>query len=403
MSRSPKPITSSWRPVALLALVLAILAPATAQAAVTVTSAEITSDTLRIAGRAIANRSITVDGASMTKSDGAGVFRVARSGYRAPADCTVDVNDGSATPTVARLTGCSVAPASAPLAFTSETGSFALGGELGFYGGVVEVGTFSNRWFRGSGGALPYRWTTEGALPPGLALVDDSATDDQVRIGGTPTTAGTHPPFTLRLTDSRGTTVAHAITVTVGDGTLPGPGLNSVSVGPASVTGGASSTGTVTTGVPAPAEGAFVSLASGNRLVASVPASGAVTIPAGATSTTFPITTSSVTTSTAVPISASYGGITRTATLTVTPSPSTTVPDTVSIGRAEYDSGKRELRIEATSNRAGTTLRAYTTTAGALIGTLSSGSGTFTVSANPGSVTVKSSGGGTATRSVTAK
>src|SRR5258708_4290718 len=94
--------------------------------------------------------------------------------------------------------------------------------------------------------------------------------------------------------------------------------LSSLSLNPTSVTGGNSSTGTVTLSGAAPAGGAQVSLSSNNS-AASVPSS--VTVPAGATSVTFPVRTSAVAASTPVNISASYGGVTLTATLTVNPAP----------------------------------------------------------------------------------
>src|SRR3712207_3927865 len=81
------------RAAAVLIAVVALLAAAPAAfGAVTVSRAEVSSGTLRLEGRALANRSITVDGVAMTTSDGSGSFRVQRSSYRPPADCTVDVN-----------------------------------------------------------------------------------------------------------------------------------------------------------------------------------------------------------------------------------------------------------------------------------------------------------------------
>ncbi len=93
--------------------------------------------------------------------------------------------------------------------------------------------------------------------------------------------------------------------------------LTALTVSPSSVVGGSPSTGTVTLSGPAPGGGAVVSLGSDNTLAATVP--GSVTVAGGASSATFPVTTSAVSGSTAVTISASYGGITRTAPLTVTP------------------------------------------------------------------------------------
>src|SRR4029077_20234083 len=96
------------------------------------------------------------------------------------------------------------------------------------------------------------------------------------------------------------------------------PTLSSLTVNPTTVVGGAqSSTGTVTLSGPALSGGAQVALFSSNSAVASVPSS--VTVPAGATSATFTVSTSAVTASTTVTISGSYGGGTRSASLTVTP------------------------------------------------------------------------------------
>src|SRR3989441_3471564 len=67
--------------------------------------------------------------------------------------------------------------------------------------------------------------------------------------------------------------------------------LSSLAVSPTTVTGGSNSTGTATLDGPAPAGGAQVTLSSDNT-AATVPAS--VTVPAGATSVTFTVTTSAV-------------------------------------------------------------------------------------------------------------
>jgi len=85
-----------------------------AAAAVTVSRAELSGTTLRLEGTATANRDVTVDGVVMGRSDSGGRFRIDRAGYTRPADCTVDVNDGSATPRVATLTGCTVTPTPPP-------------------------------------------------------------------------------------------------------------------------------------------------------------------------------------------------------------------------------------------------------------------------------------------------
>ena len=104
------------------------------------------------------------------------------------------------------------------------------------------------------------------------------------------------------------------------------PSLASVTLNPASVDGGGTVTATVTLTDPASGTGTVVSLASSNATVAPVPA--AVTVPTGASSTTFTIVTSSVSASTTVTISGTFPAtVTQSATLVVSPP-----------GNAAYDS-----------------------------------------------------------------
>src|SRR5262249_59680845 len=68
--------------------------------------------------------------------------------------------------------------------------------------------------------------------------------------------------------------------------------LSTIRVTPKDVVGGAPSTGTATLTTAAPASGFVVSLSSDNTAAATVPPS--VTVPAGATSASFPIATTVV-------------------------------------------------------------------------------------------------------------
>jgi hypothetical protein len=105
--------------------------------------------------------------------------------------------------------------------------------------------------------------------------------------------------------------------------------------------------------------------------------------------------------------------LTRTATLTVNPTAPPPPPpppsaDTVTVTRAEYDSAKSTLRVEATSTNAGATLQAFVASTGQLIGTLTNAgggkyAGQFSVSSNPIKITVKSSLGGSTTQGVIGK
>ncbi|HEX6292093.1 MAG TPA: hypothetical protein VFZ66_23095 [Herpetosiphonaceae bacterium] len=107
----------------LFVLIGALLVASTAHAAVTISRAELSGTTLRIEGSATPNRTITVDGVTMGTSDGGGRFRIEQRSFTAPADCTVDVNDGSTSPTAARLSGCTVSspPSSSSLSLASLT------------------------------------------------------------------------------------------------------------------------------------------------------------------------------------------------------------------------------------------------------------------------------------------
>jgi hypothetical protein len=184
-------------------------------------------------------------------------------------------------------------------------------------------------------------------------------------------------------------------------GAAAGPSLSSLTLNPTSVSGGSTSQGTVTLTGAAPSGGSVVTLASSNTTVATVPSS--VTIPAGATSATFVVTTYSVAAPTSVTISASYGGVSKTATLTVTP-PSA---DTVTINLAQYWISKTQLRVNANSTSATATLEVYVTATDQFIGTLTNNggkySGKFFWPSNPQNITVRSSLGGSASKAVTVK
>jgi hypothetical protein len=484
-----------------------ILAASPASAQAIVSKADYSAGTLKIEGRAIWDRPITVDGVVLTTSDAGGNFTISRSGYTPPADCTVDVSDGSLTAAVVRLPNCTPTVQTAAIApDRAELGPFTAGVTIpsttvSLVGGIgpttwqitagtlppglgmyvpqpntglprpitdeqktyaliqgtpttpgtstvtfrvvdangltatrtytitigaalplsitpqpwpsLTIDSFSNLWIDGNGGVRPYTWVvTDGALPPGMTLIQDAADGPSVRVGGTPTTAGTYT-WTLGLTDVHGATASRTFTATVAEPAAPAPeptpiptpepapvflSVQSLSLNPTTVAGGTTSTGTVTLTTAAPAGGTAVILSSRDTAIATVPAT--VTVPAGATSATFPITTATVTSTTTTAIEATWSG-TLVANLTVTAPATATPADTVSIGRAEYDSAKRQLRVDASSSRTGATLQVFDTATNALIGTLSAGTGQFTLANAPQSITVRSSLGGSATRTVT--
>ena len=181
--------------------------------------------------------------------------------------------------------------------------------------------------------------------------------------------------------------------------------LAAITVSPSSVQGGTTAQGTVSLDAGAPAGGVLVQLSSSNPNVTTVPAT--TTIPAGFVESSFNITTKQVLSQIVATLRGSAGGTTRNVGLTVTPQ-ATPASDSVTLTRAEFDSSKRQLNVEATSTNASATLTVFVTSTNAKIGTLTGdGSGRFrglfNVATNPGTITVKSSSGGSATGAVALK
>jgi hypothetical protein len=202
------------RRFALVFLLVGLLAPTAAQATVRVSRAELSGTRLRLEGTATPSRTITANGVNVGTSDSAGNFRAEKDPFAKPGDCKVSVNDGSATPTTATLSGCTVSSTTSPTP--------------------------------------------------------------------TPTTA---------------------------------PKLSSVAVSPTEVLGGASATGTVTLTSAAPSGGLVVPLTSDNTNAATIPAS--VTVPAGSTRATFPVTTKVVPNPQSALLIGTAGGVTTYAIITV--------------------------------------------------------------------------------------
>jgi hypothetical protein len=123
--------------------------------------------------------------------------------------------------------------------------------------------------------------------------------------------ATTSPAFTIATTAVATQTTEtisasyNGVTKTA-DLTVKAPAVASLRLSPSSVVGGHSTThNTVTLNGPAPTGGAVVMLTTGDATVAEPPPT--VTVLAGATSATFTITTTAVTSSTVVPITAVLG------------------------------------------------------------------------------------------------
>jgi hypothetical protein len=97
----------------------------------------------------------------------------------------------------------------------------------------------------------------------------------------------------------------------------PAGELSSVAVSPASFASGQTGSATVRLTTGAPGGGSVVSLSSSDAAAASVPAS--VTVPHGAKSATFQVAAGTVSAATLVTLTASYSGVSETASVTITP------------------------------------------------------------------------------------
>ena len=360
----PRPTRIAFVLAAALLLVLAM--PGVSYAAVSVSRAELSGDRLRIEGTATPNRTITVDGVAMGTSDGDGRFRIERSGFIAPADCTVDVNDGSATPANVRLTGCTVTTPSTPtpstltLSPTSVTGGNPATGSVTLSatapaGGQAVALTSSN---------------SAAASVPASVTVAGGATSTTFPVTTTSVTATSQ----VTITATSGGASRSAV-LTVSPAASSSPTLTGLSLNPDTVVEGTNSTGTVALSAAAPTGGVVVALTSGNTSAATVPAS--VTVPAGDTAASFTVFSGTTASTSSSVITASAGGINRTAVFTVTSANPTLSNLTIS-----------PLSVTGGSSATGTvTLTAPATGSGI---TVSLSSDDNTIASVPPSVTVAS-------------
>jgi FG-GAP-like repeat len=228
-----------------------------------------------------------------------------------------------------------------------------------------------------------------------------------VRFSATTRAVTTTQNITIRIRNNQLGRRNLTVTVTPAAPTPTPITLSSLTLASSSVVGGNSVQGTVRLSAAATAA-TVVTLASSNA-AATVPTS--VTVAAGASAANFTINTTTVSATTTATISGTLNGITRSSTLTINPVGAPPPPpstDTVRITRAEFESSKRVLRVEATSTSSNASLQVFVTATGQLLGTLSNNGGgqyraELSVSTNPQNITVRSSLGGVATSSVVAR
>ncbi|MGY1835648.1 putative Ig domain-containing protein [Blastococcus sp. SYSU DS0510] len=217
--------------VVTVAVPLSLLMALPAHAAVAVSRAEVSGSDLRLEGTAIAGRDIVVDGVVMGRSDSDGEFRIERSGYVPPSDCTVDLADGTATVTSARLSGCTTteqppppagdttaptAPtgltatltgSTADLSWTAATDDVGVTGYRVSRNGSVLPGTVSGTTFADAGlAAGAYSYTV--AAVDGAGNVSAESGSASVTVQPPPATDTTAPTVPADLTATLSGTMA---------------------------------------------------------------------------------------------------------------------------------------------------------------------------------------------------
>jgi hypothetical protein len=232
--------------------------------------------------------------------------------------------------------GSTAVAATTPVTITATYGSSTASAAL-----TINPSTPTNLWVTSL--ALNPTTVAAGASSTATVTINAAAPSTGVSVQLSSTSPATVPPsviipagetsatFNVGTTSVSTTTLAKVramlntnwgavLTVTAGGGGST-PTLASVSLSPSSVTGGATSQGTVTLSAAAPSGGAVVALSSSNTAAATVP--GSVTVSAGSTSRTFTVTTATVSSSTSATITGTLG-VSRSATLNVnasTPTP----------------------------------------------------------------------------------
>jgi hypothetical protein len=182
-----------------------------------------------------------------------------------------------------------------------------------------------------TGGSSVTATVTLGKAAPASGAIITIASGDitAAQTPGTVTIAAGQTSATFTVT-TNAVTAARTATITVTYAAAGGllsqfamltvnpvvPGqLQSLTVTPTQVTGGAGATATITLTGPAPIEGLIVQVKTSSILVAQVPS--LVTVPQGQTTAMFPITTTKVALAQTVTVTATAGNVSETATLTV--------------------------------------------------------------------------------------
>ena len=378
-------ITTTYEGVGHTAAVIVIAAPPS----VTVSSLAISP--AGVSGSAIATGTVTLSGAA--PGGGATVLLSSDNGSAVvPSSISVPVGTSTGTFSITASPVTTSATANITASYNSTSQAAALGlvavpapalsslaiSPATLTGGVSATGTVVLSLPAPGGGITVSLSSDNGsATVPSSVSIPAGSSSATFTI----TTSSVSSPAIANITATYGGVNQ---TAALGLNAAPAAALSSLSISPASVTGTTTATGTVTLSRPAPGGGITVSLSSDNGS-ATVP--GSVSVPAGSASVTFTVTTSTVTTSATANITASYSGVSFTASLTLIAVPvaalsslsispamvagGTTATGTISLSRAAPAGG---AVVSLSSNNAAATVPGSVTVAAG------SSSATFTVS-----------------------
>ena len=240
-------------------------------------------------------------------------FNVATNPVAAPINVTITARSGGGSYEVIKYAHLAVAPA--PVALD----------KVGFP--VSPYPSFSVVTYRSGGQSVSAKVILTGpATSDGAAVALSSSNQAVAQVpgfvqvsGGTPEVSFTVPTTPVATDTPVTISASYAGQTKTATLTVARPRLEKISLNPTSIIGGAPVVATVVTygGAVAPAGGLVVSLSSNHPTAASAPTT--VTIPAGASTVSFPVTTNPVAAPTDVNISASTSGDTRTTILKVVP------------------------------------------------------------------------------------
>lgn len=291
-----------------------------AQATLSISATTLVSLSLNptsVAGVANATGTVTLSGAA---GPGGATVNLSSNNPNATVPSSVRIAAGQSgatfTVTAKAVTAATTATISANFGGATKTATLAL----------VPIGLVSLSFNPDSvtgGASSTGTLTLNGPTPKGGLVVKLTSAASTVKVPASVTFLTTQTSVTFKVTTTA-VTALKAVTVTAKLGTVSEtatltvipPVLVSVTLAPASVKGGVSSTGTVTLSGPAPTGGLVVKLSS-SLTSAVVPTS--VKIAAGSSTAKFTITTKKVTAKATSTIAASLADVTDTATLTITP------------------------------------------------------------------------------------